>query len=255
MHNLLLLAARGSAHVIVVEKPGVQFLDNPRQPGSAEGASNDFLQEHTLPRWAEANRAALLAARTLSNVNLSKTLVIGHSEGGLVAARVSRLVPEVTHVASLAGGGPVQLFSLAEQRALPQPTDQAGDADRRRQSLYDEWSHVKQDPDSTTKMWLGHPHRRWTSFMSTSVVTELKNTKAEIFLAQGGKDQAVPPTGHDVLVAELKADSKHVTEVRIADADHGFQKTTEPAGSPEGLKAVLHQALDWFVSGKALQIK
>jgi hypothetical protein len=73
MHNLLLLAARGSAHVIVVEKPGVQFLDNPRQPGSAEGASNDFMQEHTLPRWAEANRAALLAARTLSNVDLSKS--------------------------------------------------------------------------------------------------------------------------------------------------------------------------------------
>ena len=78
-------------------------------------------KEHTLPRWAEANAAALKAAWTLPGVDAGRTLVIGHSEGAIVAARVAADLPGVTHVASLAGGGPTQLFSLAELASRPRP--------------------------------------------------------------------------------------------------------------------------------------
>ena len=46
-----------------------------------EAASAEFLTEHTLPRWAEANCAALRAAWTLPNVDAKRTLAAGHSEG------------------------------------------------------------------------------------------------------------------------------------------------------------------------------
>src|SRR5262245_35556138 len=52
--NLLRNAAQGRVRVLVVEKPGVKFLDEAKRPGGAEGASEEFLREHTLPRWAEA---------------------------------------------------------------------------------------------------------------------------------------------------------------------------------------------------------
>src|SRR5262245_31758453 len=67
--NLLLNAAKGRVRVLAVEKPGVAFCDEAKRPGSAEGASEELLKEHTLPRWAEANRAALWAAWTLPDVD------------------------------------------------------------------------------------------------------------------------------------------------------------------------------------------
>src|SRR5262245_2522839 len=153
--NLLLQEAKARARILVVEKPGVKFLDAPARPGSAEGASEEFLKEHTLPRWAEANRAALRAVWTLPGVDATRTLVMGHSEGGIVAALVSAELPQVTHVASLAGEGPTQLFSLTEIRGRSRADDKPGDADRRVQEIYDEWARIRKDPESITKFWLG----------------------------------------------------------------------------------------------------
>src|SRR5262245_27589441 len=180
--NLLLQEAKGRARILVVEKPGVKFLDTPARPGSAQGASEEFLKEHTLARRAEANRAAVRAVWMLPDADVSRTLVMGHSEGGIVAARVAAELPPVTHVASLAGGGPTQLFSLAELRARPQKGDGPEDAARRRQAVYDEWAKIQADPESITKFWLAHPYRRWSTFLPHSLTTELLRTHARVYL-------------------------------------------------------------------------
>src|SRR5262249_55685248 len=177
--NLLFAEAKGRVRVLVVEKPGVKFLDAPVPPGNARGASEEFLKEHTLPRWAEANVAALRAAWTLPGIDPTRALVLGHSEGGIVAARVAAELPQVTHVASLAAGGPTQLFDLAEVRRRSQPNDKPGDAERRVREVYEEWSRIQKDPDSINKFWLGHPYRRWSSFLKHSVAEELLRPKAK----------------------------------------------------------------------------
>src|SRR5262249_21910760 len=228
--NLLLAESRGRARVLIVEKPGVKYLDVPARRGSAQGASREFLSEHTLPRWAEANAAAVRAAWTLPGVDTSRTLVAGHSEGGIVAARVAAELPRVTHVASLAGGGPSQLFDLAETRARPQKGDQPGDAARRRQSVYDEWARIQKDPDSITQFWLGHPYRRWSSFLKHSVAEELVRSKARVYIAHGTLDPVIPVAAHDMLAAELRARGRDVTEERLEGGDHGFNTKDMPKG-------------------------
>lgn len=55
----------GRAWLLVVEKPGVRFLDQAKRAGTALGSSEEFRREHTLERWAEAVTAALRAARSL----------------------------------------------------------------------------------------------------------------------------------------------------------------------------------------------
>jgi dienelactone hydrolase len=233
LQNLLWSEVNGRARVLAVEKPGVKFLDNPPRPGSAEGASEEFLKEHTLSRWATANAAALQAVWTLPGIDDSRTLAIGHSEGGIVAARVAAELKKVTHVASLAGGGPTQLFSLAESHG---------------NAVYDEWAKIQKDPESTTKYWLGHPYRRWSSFCSTSVAEELTRSIARVYLAQGSNDASVPATGHDVLVAELRSKGRVLTSERIEGADHGFAKPSDPRGSPAGMQALFGRVVSWFVT-------
>lgn len=244
--NVVLQESKKRSRVLVVEKPGVQFLDVAQRPGSALGASAEFLNEHTLPRWAEANLAALRAAWQLPDIDSKQSLVIGHSEGGIVAATMAALEPRITHVASLSGGGPTQLFDLVELRSRPQSNDKPGDALRRREAVYAEHAKILANPQSVADFWMGHPYRRWSTFLTHSVIDELLRAKAAIYLAQGTADAAVSVTAFDVLVAELKARGRLITADRIEGADHGFRTPEMPAGSPAGMQGVIGRVLEWF---------
>lgn len=246
LQGLLLRAVNGRARVVVVEKPGVDFLDDIPQPGSAIGAKPEFLREHTLERWVIAHQAAIEACWKMSEIDSSRTLVMGHSEGGGVAARVAAEMPQVTHVACMARGGASQLFSLAHLATRPQPSDKPGDALRRRQSIYDGWAEVLKDPDSTEKFWLGHPHRRWTSFLPQDSTADLLQSKAKVFLVHGMEDSAEDPAGHEYAVATLRTANREVTEQFIEKANHGFSTPDMPAGSPDGFSRVFSKIVDWF---------
>jgi len=247
-HTVLIPEAKGRARLLVVEKPGVSYLDAP-PPGVSldKAASEEFLKEHTLPRWAEANAAAVRAVWALPGVDGTRTLVVGHSEGGLVAARVAAELPRVSHVASLAGGGPTQLFDFVANAARPRPDDKPGDAGRRVQDVFDAWAQIQKDPESITRFWLGHPYRRWSSFLPHSVTEELLRAKARVYVAAGTRDAVIPVAAHDMLVAELRARGRDVTAERLEGADHGFL-TEEMPQPPAGMQAVLGRVLHWFLA-------
>jgi hypothetical protein len=69
------------------KNPALLSLSPPARAGAVDEASRDFWREHTLERWSEAVSAALIAARSLPFIDQTKTLVLGHSEGGLVACK------------------------------------------------------------------------------------------------------------------------------------------------------------------------
>src|SRR5262249_13040044 len=140
---------------------------------------------------------------------------------------------------SLAGGGPTQLFDLIEFRSQPRPGDQPGDAERRGREVYEEWAKIQKDPDSTSLFWMGHPYRRWSTFLKHSVAEELLRSKARIYLAQGTADTSVSVKTYDVLVAELKARGRDVTTECIEGGDHGFRTPETSNGPPAAMQAVL----------------
>jgi len=150
-HISLQEVTAGKARVLIVEKPGIKFLDQ-----SQGGCASEFNREHTLERWAEAVEAAIRAAQELPQVQKNRTLVMGHSEGGLVACRVARDLPEIiTHVASLAGGGPSQLFDLLTlARKGNFFRNVAEDPEARVKYLLDQWQAIQSDPMSAEKLFL-----------------------------------------------------------------------------------------------------
>src|SRR5262249_337624 len=106
---------------------------------------------------------------------------------------------------------------------------------------------IQADPDSTTKFFMGHPYRRWSSFLKTSVLAELLQTKAKIYLAQGTLDQAVTVTGFDALRAELVSRGRDVTVERIEGGDHGFARGPE---DKEGIRTVFANVVNWFLGAE-----
>lgn len=249
--NLFRRAAKGRARVMIVEKPGVEFCAQVPRPGGAEGASETFLREHTRERWAEANAAALRAVIAMPGIDRSRVLAVGHSEGGTIAAAVAARCPEVAHVAMLSAGGATQLFDLAESFGAPQPGDTAGAADARRESAFEEWARIQADPESITKFWMGHPYRRWSSFLARNDLDDLLATKARVFLAHGTEDRSVPVVAFDWLRAELVARGRDVSALRLRGLDHGFfgpEGPPEDRSKPVGIEVVFGRVLDWWLA-------
>lgn len=247
MQMLVRKAAGDRARLVVVEKPGVKFLDDPKTPGTAMGCSEEFNHEQTLERWSAAVAASLEAALTEPGIDSSRVMVGGHSEGGIVAATVAARCPEVTHVAVLACGGPSQLFDMAEIARRPRFEDEPEwEREKRVDEVYKTWARISEDPMSTTKFEWGHPYRRWSTFLASSTLDALLKTKAKVYLAYGTEDQAVPVTSSDVLRAELVRRGRDVTCERIVGVDHGYAVPGEKGY--EGLNKVLTGTVEWYLA-------
>lgn len=245
----LLRVARERVRVLAVEKPGVEFLVQPERAGSAAEGSPAFRREHTLSRWVEALHAAVEAAAALPGVDARAVLALGHSEGGHVVCALAARNARITHVASLAGGGPTQLYDLIELARAGKfgPPDAGPDA--RVAWLREQWAKVLAAPDAEDQFFAGHPHRRWTSFASAPAIPSLLQSKAAVFLAQGTGDQAVAVSAVDVLYAELLARGRAVVYERIAGADHGLCVPGDT--ERKGWLDVHRKAVDWFLAGSA----
>jgi pimeloyl-ACP methyl ester carboxylesterase len=231
------------AHILIVEKPGVEFLEQHPNSGIAVDGSLEFRREHTLERWAEAISAALRAARTLPLADRSKCLLVGHSEGGLTVARVAALSPFVTHVATLAASGPTQLYDALES-ARNGTLSKSLTPDQQVAKLLNDVAAIQADPDNPDKFFEGHPYPRWSSFWSTSTAEELLKTDARIFIGQGAGEGAVSVQAFDVLYATLLSQKKHVTARLVEGADHAFQFSGQP--QRDGWEEIYAAVRDWF---------
>jgi pimeloyl-ACP methyl ester carboxylesterase len=235
---------KDKARVLIVEKPGVKYLFQP-QGGCKELV--EFNREHTLERWVEANEAAIRAARKLPQIDKSKTLVVGHSEGGLVACRIARDLSEtITHVSTIAGGGGSQLFDLIALARKGQFFDEVSpDAEARVQYVLNRWKEIAADPTSAEKFFFGFAYRRWSTFLAASPIEELTAVQAKMYIAQGTADTAVDPASADVLYAQLIAKNKQVTYDRVEGANHSFRIKDRP--KTDGWQELFERISKWFM--------
>jgi len=235
---------KDKARVLIVEKPGVEYLFQP--PNGDCKNLTEFNREHTLERWAEANEAAIRAARRLPQIEKSRTLVVGHSEGGLVACRVARELPEiVTHASSIAGGGASQLFDLISLARRGEFFDEVSpDPEVRAKFVLDKWKDIQTNPTSADKFFFGFAYRRWSTFLTASPIEELSAVRAKIYIAQGTADTAVEPTSADALYAQLVAKNKQVVYDRVEGANHSFRIKDKP--KTDGWQELFERIARWF---------
>lgn len=233
----LRIRVKEKALVVLVEKAGIRFLDEYSPLGIATNAPDEFRREHTLDRWSEAVAASLLDALTVPGVDKTRVLVAGHSEGALVACRVAAKIASVTHVAPLSAGGLTQLFSLMQLARL--------ESEAKVTEVLAGWRAVEKDPENFSIFWMGHPNRRWSSFLASSCLQELpKNPRVEIYMAHGTEDKASAIQASDALYASLLASGRSVRYERIEGADHGIQFISQP--DRNGLAEVLERISEWF---------
>ncbi|MEO1527337.1 MAG: alpha/beta fold hydrolase [Planctomycetota bacterium] len=235
---------RDRVRVLVVEKPGVEFLVQPTRPGSAVEGSEEFNREFSLPRWTEAVNAAIQATLTMDMIDDQRLMVLGHSEGAQVACEVASANPSVTHVAAMAGGGPTQVFDFVRFAREGVMYDPNATPEQRVQAFLADWKKVLDDPTASDKFILGHSHLRWSSFAQTSPIEALLQSKSKVFIAQGTADTNSLPDSAEVLYAELIARGREVTYERVEGGDHGFMTAGD---NGEGWTKTNGKAVEWFL--------
>lgn len=222
--------------VIAVEKPNAET--RPKNTGTAKECSAKFNEDFTAASWLEALRASIADARKSPSVDKRRTLVIGFSEGAVMASLLAARDPKITEVVSLGGSGTTQLFDLLvgaygcfnRNTCLAQVEAQA--------------KAIASKPGSSTDFAWGHPYKRWTSFFSVEPADELLRSKARVYVVFGTQDESVPPPSQELIAAKLMSAGRDVTVRRVADAGHNL--LPKNSGDWSALDGELRAALDWF---------
>jgi predicted esterase len=232
--------AKDRYRVLIIEKPGVHFTqDDP------ENKKFDAL--FSLESWCNSVADVIHSVLKDQTIDTSKMLVAGHSEGGLVAAAVTKKLGNlVTHTAIMAGEGPSQYYSLyhfAEEGVFF--NEKSFSKQQRLDSLAHVMERIHKDPNSTSKKFWGFTYLRWSSFLSTSVSEQLQDCKGKVFIAQGKADKAVYPESANVLYATLLSKGKNVKLDMIPNADHSFSLP-----GMNGWLAEIEKVVAWFLELK-----
>jgi pimeloyl-ACP methyl ester carboxylesterase len=244
--RLLQKIGEGRVNVLAVEKPGVSFLDWHSQSGSAVKCSQAFLEEHTLERWLTALHTVLHAVLNSLDVDKSRVLVLGHSEGGLVAACLANCCEKITHVGIISSSSISQVYEFILKKNHPKPAvviSERHTNERATNSIFETLDLIRQTPESTDDFAWGHPFRRWSSFLSTSTFEQLLSCKANIYVAHGTKDTVIPIESFDLMVSALQEKSVRLKVERLQNLDHGFRSENDK--KTVGIERIMSKFLDW----------
>lgn len=240
----------GKARILLIEKPGIKYLTEADDSDCASTSSETFMRQHALPRWAEAISSCISATRSAGLVDPNRTLMLGASEGGIVAAKVAAMDSKVTHVASLYGGGPSQLYDMVNlaRKGVLCKHQMDGTPESRVEKVFEEWDKIQQDPRSIAKFWMGHTYLRWHSFASESLIENLLASTAKIFIAHGTADTSTPIESFDVMLATLKSKGRDLIYERVEGAEHGFAFTEADGATYDILDVMYERILHWFLA-------
>jgi dienelactone hydrolase len=241
LYQFLPYAAEGRFTVMAVEKPFSGAIGK-GEAGTAQPCSAAFRKDFTAESWLAALQAALKDARGNPWVDNSRTLVLGESEGTVMASLLASHDPSITDVVWLSGTGTTQLydFIVSYYRRCPDASCFG--------ELEAQVAAIRADPDSADKMAWGHPYKRWTSFFGVDPTEEMLHSKARLYLAIGTADESVPPLSSEIAVARLTAAGHDVTVRRVPDANHMLMRKGQTL--EDGLGKEQRLALDWFWAKK-----
>jgi len=205
---------------IVISKKGVPFKSNDEQ----YTAGRLFIENEGLDYrvWQGDEVINHLLKKHIKKP--SHVMILGHSEGSDVVAKLGHVNKHVTHVGFLAGGGNTQYydFALFIQKEVQRGNITQEEGVAHLDSLFSDLKRIEDDPNSTSKQWYGHAHRRWSHFNEAPIDNLLKIDKP-LFVAVAGQDQSVPVESSLLIPIEfIRHHKENLTYKIYPNLDHGF---------------------------------
>jgi pimeloyl-ACP methyl ester carboxylesterase len=180
-------------------------------PGASRACGNRFKEMNTASRWVADDLEFITSQLATAPVRPKKVLLVGVSEGALVAPKVATLLPEVTHLAIIGAGAWTMRESLRQlYRTHVVPFD-----------VDAEWKNIESHRDSLEREWFGNPYRWWADVMDISAAADLLKLDIPILVGFGERDTSVPVESALALKSAFDAEHKtNLTLIVYPGADH-----------------------------------
>jgi len=195
-----------NARILVLNK---RFVAD--APSASRTCSTRFNQANNPEQWVSDYSEFITDQLATAMPKPRNVVLVGVSEGALVAVRVAKHFPEVTHVAIIGSGAWSMRSSLRElhhRQAIPFDVDH-------------EWKKVALDRRSLQKQWFGNPYRWWADVMDIEPTADYLALSVPIIVGFGEKDESVPVESALALRAAFEAAGKNnLSLVVYPGADH-----------------------------------
>jgi esterase/lipase len=154
----------------------------------------------------------------------AKIIVLGHSEGTEVVAKLGTINNTISNIGYFSGGGNAQYYDfILDIRKQVQRGDMTEEESiLETEKFFNEIKDIYKHPNSLTKKWLGHSYRKWSSSVEPSIDNLLK-INIPIYVAHGAKDKAVPiESAYLIPIEFIRNEKTNLTFKVYPKLDHSF---------------------------------
>lgn len=226
--------------MLTIEKYGVTkdlpYSDSPEREDCPPGYLDNDTPEL---RAADADR---VVRALIARYGYRKIIVIGGSEGALVANMLAARADYVTATVLFGGGGRFfyddVITTLRSMRWTPEETAKNIEG-------FGQFRDYILSHDPYPVSMSNHGYRWWRMMLSVDQQAYLEKIRSPVLLVQGGKDTSASPDKAKEMAAALKAEGKANVSFRLyPDYDHSLNLSVADASAD----VVLADIRDWLSS-------
>ena len=203
------------------------------KPGAGKTPQARSIERH-YDAVVETAACAYQRLQELTELSAVPKLIVGHSEGGLVALELAgRFDPACVALLATAAMPLDELIVDQVRRQLRRTKTPQHVQQSTLRELEDFFELVRRDvpwekESMSGTMYLRRRSRTWyQEILSRNPVELIRSINAPLVIAQGGRDIQVPPCDADRLVKAAQSRGLPVTVLKFPDLDHFFRKVRD----------------------------
>lgn len=207
------------ADVLLIEKYGInRKLKYSTDPARKDCTAQYLEKDNPAQRVADLNTVLDIVRK---DGQYKKLILLGGSEGAVIANLVSADIDSIDATIAFNGGGRWFIDDVSHSIAVKH-----NNPDEARKEI-DDFKGFSEHVLNSKPFELdvsGHGYHWWQQMLSIDQLDILKKVKSPLLIVQGGMDTSVSPQKIDELVQRLKALGKNNIEYRRYEAlDHGLK--------------------------------
>lgn len=207
------------ADILLIEKYGI----NKKLSYSANAERTDcpekYIQHDSPQQRVEDINRVLNNVRT--DDKYSDLIVLGGSEGAVVANLASAQIDGISATVSFNGGG--RKFIDDVVHSIKKSASSVAEAEASISGFKAFSTHIINHNSKDIEV-SGHGYKWWNQMLSIDQLEVLNNVNTPLLVVQGGRDLSVSPQKVDEMIFGLKKSGKsNIDYLRYEDLDHGFE--------------------------------
>lgn len=180
---------------------------------------------------------------------INRIVVLGHSEGSDVVAKLGTVNKKITHFGYWSGGGNTQFIDFVTfiRKNVDKGVLTEEQAEIKIDSLFNDLKDIMSNPNATDRFWQGkdNSYKRWSHFSEPPIENLLQINKP-LFVAIGTKDQAVAlESAYLIPIEFIRHKKENLTFKVYPNLDHGFERELENGDFEDHWNDVFQDFLNW----------